>query len=304
MATILKEYNILTQIDSKSVNMNTLNSEIKQFNGITGFNGLERIGDTIKVKGESLLDEQGLDSILKNHTSESISYRLLEDSDPSLNKDFKSINYKTELKSGIYYTPVYNIYTSGKYAGFLNYTEYYRNYVDSTNKGELVLIVEEEYQLDYSDDYYEHSARPVIGRTKTWKWVKTDNSIDTVNIKTKSKIYDTRVKRRIEGERRRQNIIEQLTDNVGMAGVLTGTFNGEIHAHEMLTILLEEHASDFTGWKTSGLGSLVDNINSNTSSTWLNEIVGDNPLTQQVLPWMIGMSYREYFIEKLKGNID
>jgi hypothetical protein len=300
----LKTYNIYTDISLSGCNIERLHEELSMFSGITNFNGIDLIDENIIIKGDLLTDINGLDNIILNHNPEYFEYKILKDSDENLSKSFKSINYKTELKSNISYTPIFKIHSSGQYAGFLNYTDYYKNYIDSNNPGEHILRVEEKYDLDFTNNNYENSARPTTGRTKTWKWVKSDGSLDEENVKVKYKLYDTRVKRRNEGERRRQNIIEQLTDNVGLAGILSGVFTGETHAHQMLTILLEEHAADFSGWKTSGLGSLVDNLNNNNTSTWLDNTVLDTPQTQYMCPWMIGMTFREYFIEKLKGNID
>jgi hypothetical protein len=214
-----------------------------------------------------------------------------------------SINYKTQLKTGISYTPVYHLHDVGTYSGLLEKTEYYKDFVDVTNMGELILSISEEYTIDNSDILLNNSAKPTTSRTKTWTWVDESGELDLVNKKTKTKLYDTRRKRHIEGMRRRDNIIEQFVDNVGLAGILSGVFIDESDAHEKLTLLTELHSNSFTGWKTSGRGSLIDVVENDTSTTWLDDIVLDNPYTQSMCSWMIGMTFRHYTQEKLKGNI-
>jgi hypothetical protein len=217
--------------------------------------------------------------------------------------DVASINYKIGLKSGVSYTPIYHFDSSGTYSGLINKTEYYKGYVDDNNMGQLILQVEENYTIDHSDTSLNYSGRPVESRSKKWTWYKSDGSLDTENTKEKTKIYNTRRKRKAEGVRRRENIIEQLIDNVGLAGVLSGTFTDEADAHEKLTLLTEKHANEFTGWQLSGRGSLFETVENDTETTWLSATVSNTAYTQAMVPHMIGMSYSYYIQEKLKGNI-
>lgn len=212
-----------------------------------------------------------------------------------------SINYKTELKDRITYTPVFIIHKSGAKAGLLDRTEYYKNFVDSNNKGDLILIVKEDYEIDNSDESLAYTARPVLSRIKSWTFYKEDGS--SVLLKSKSKLYDTRRKRKIEAERRRNNVIEQLIDSVGLAGILSGVFTDEYDTYDKLTALQELHASSFVGWVSSGRGSLTTVIEDDTTTSWLDTVVADTPQTQAMCPWMIGLTFRHYIQEKLKGNI-
>ena len=231
-------------------------------------------------------------------------YRIMEDaSEAAHHQDVYSINYKTELKSGVSYTPIYTISFEGETAGLLEKTEYYKDFVDSNSKGTLVLVVEENYVIDNSDPLLNHTAKTTTQRTKTWKQVKKDGSIEETSTKVKTKIYDTRRKRHIESERRRGNIIEQFIDHIGLAGLLSGTFANIDDAYDSLTALQELHASAFSGWLSSGRGSLIDVVENDTVTLWLDDVVADNPSTQAMCPWMIGLTFREYTQEKLKGNI-
>lgn len=223
--------------------------------------------------------------------------------DADVAKDVLAINYKTELKTGVAYTPVYTIAYEGLEAGLLTKTEYYKDYVDVNNQGTLILEVNEAYVIDDSEPTLPNSAKPALSRTKTWKWYKTDGTIDESNTKVRPKVYDTRRKRHIEGNRRRINIEQQLIDNVGLAGILSGAFTNEDDAYNNLVALQELHASAFSAWLNSGRGSLYNDITNDSTTAWLNTVVPDTPQTQAMCPWMIGKSFREYIVLKLEGSI-
>lgn len=46
-----------------------------------------------------------------------------------------------------------------------------------------------------------------------------------------------------------------------------------------------------------------DDIANDVDNTWLTTIIPDNGTTQAMCGWMIGMSLKDYIVEKLKGNI-
>lgn len=252
-------------------------------------------------------EQTTLDTTVTNHVVdndwEEACHRICDDVDPVIaEKPIYNINYKTELESGISYTPVYTIGDIGTQSGLLEKTDYYRDFVNNDNMGVLILTVEEEYTF-ITESNVEYTRIPVSSRTKYWKYYMDDGTIDTTMIKSKVKKYDTRTKRHIEGVKRRTNVIEQLIDNVGLAGVLSGVFTGATDAHTKLTDLEELHANAFTAWSSSGLGSLTESILNDTDTTWLSSTVADTPYTQAMCPWMIGMTFKDYISEKLKGNV-
>ena len=232
-------------------------------------------------------------------------YEIEADVDDSLSeKDILSVNYKTELKNGKFYTPVHIKHKEGINSGLIDKTEYYRNYVDDANKGQLVLVVSEVYVIDNSEQTLPNSAKPSLSREKTWKHVKNGSSSPDENKKkSKSKLYNTRTKRHKEGIRRRENIMEQYIDHIGIAGVLCGAFSGEEDAFNKLTSIQTLHAAAFTSWINSGRDPLYTDLSNDSTTSWLNNVVPDNVNTQAMIPWIIGKDLREYTIEKLKGNI-
>ena len=86
-----------------------------------------------------------------------------------LQKDILSINYKTELSNGYYFTPCFHFHWDGEKAGLIDKTEYYRDFQDEQNPGTLVIEVSEVYTLDNSDPTLPYSAWPALSRVKTWK---------------------------------------------------------------------------------------------------------------------------------------
>ena len=229
-------------------------------------------------------------------------------------KDFLDINYKSELKTGIGYTPVFTIHDTGVLSGLLEKTEYYRDYIDEDNKGTLVLIVEEAYVIDESDSTINNSGKPATSRNKKWKHVKKKGGqIDESNVKTKPKLYNTRRKRGREGQKRRGNLIDQLIDNVGLAGIISGIFIDETDAHIKLADLLTSHNPAFSAWKKSSRGSLYDDISVDTTE-WLLSTVSNTenqpapydstaPIAITSVSHMQDWVLRDYIIDKLKGNI-
>jgi len=307
--SILKTYSITNDISVGNIETDRLELEIKESNFVTDYQGFYIEGDNINIlgttfSGVTFSNETTLDNLILNHDglTEFAEYRILLDIEDN-GKDFKSINYKNELKSGISYTPVFYFHDLGEFAGILEKTEYYKNYIDDANKGTLIVLVEEEYVIDNTDLTINYSARPVLSRTKTWKWVKDNGELDEINTKIKPKLYNTRKKRNIESVARRENIIQQLIDNVGLAGILSGAFTSPFDAYDKLTNLQEIHASAFSGWGASGRGSLIGVIETDTETTWLDTTIPDTPTTQAMCSWMIGLDFREYIQEKLAGNI-
>lgn len=231
-------------------------------------------------------------------------YRIEEDaSDGALLKDITAIDYKTELKDNVAYTPDFEIKTSGIDAGCLSKTTYYKDFVDNQNMGTKVLEVVESYSIDDSNPSEHNTAKDCLYRDKTWKHYKTDGSLDEDRTKTKRKHYNTRRKKHIEGIRRRENVLEQLIDNVALAGILSGHFTDEADAFDKLVALQESHEIALSSWKNSGLGSIFNDIDADATA-WLDATVADTPSTQAMCSWMIGMKFKDYMIDKLKGNID
>ena len=274
---------------------------------------LEKYSETIRYK--QYLKPEGYINFLDfekyydiSPGSNIIRYEISNDVDKGLeNKAISAINYKTELKDGIAYTPIHVVHLEpGSLMGLLDVTDYYRDYIDSNNKGTLVLRVHEVYVMDNTTPSDPDSSKPPLSRNKTWSYVREDGTIDLLSKKTRPKKYNTRKKRHKVGVAKRENILEQLIDNVGTAGVLSGTFSDAHDAHLKLTAMLVSHAAEFSGWQQSGLDttkSIYHSVLNDSTTSWLDALIPDNTTTQAVVPWMIGKSFRNYIIGKLKAEI-
>jgi hypothetical protein len=142
----------------------------------------------------------------------------------------------------------------------------------------------------------------VVSRVVTRTWALMDGtwSPDT---KISVKYYDSRQKRHAEGEKRRANRIEQLIDHVGLDGVLSGTFTDADDAYHKLTDLQTRHSAAFGSWGNGGRGPLIDDIENDVIATWLDNVIPSNDYTTAMVPWMIGMDFRDYIKAKLNGTI-
>lgn len=128
-------------------------------------------------------------------------------------------------------------------------------------------------------------------------------------VKVITKVYNTRRKQHKEGIKRRDNIEEQLIDNIGLAGILSGAFTGSNQLEQQsdvfnkLTNLQKTYNDSFSAWKNSGRGSLYSDIENDSQFSWLDLTVPDNQTTQELIPWIIGLTLKDYIVKKLKGEI-
>jgi hypothetical protein len=260
----------------------------------------------IEFEFSSALDageDTQLDSMIASHTTTVENKPLIHSIvDESLcTKHFHSINYKTEIINGIKLHPVFHFSNDG----FIEKTEYYKDYVSPQDMGTMILCVEEVYTTDPNHAPLDPTARSVVSRQKTRKW-NNDDQDDTQfasEHKITNKIYDSRKKQSDEGKRRRNNVVDKFVENTATAGVIMGSFSSENDAFEKLTVFSEDHNSALDTYIRTGRGSVYTDIDNDVSNAWLNDVVPDNPVTQAVVPWMIGMSLRQYTKDKLKGLV-
>lgn len=215
------------------------------------------------------------------------------------NKEFRDINYKTELKSGNKLHDVQDFSADG----FISKTEFYDGYIDPSNKGDNAIRITEVYTTDPAHASLYPSARGVETREKTRAWYLADGSLDESHVKITTKKYDTQAKKNTEGQRRRNNIINKLTENTAMGGIFSGVFADSNDAHVKLVDLMELHSGAFSTYITSGRGHIYDDLTAESNVAWLDTVVLDTQYTQAMIPQMIGMTLRNYILEKLKGNI-
>jgi len=236
-------------------------------------------------------------------------------------KDLISINYKTDLKSGVRLDPIYYFTNDG----LLEKTMYlYEN--------NPVITVYESYQYNTTDEANSNmniSKRGIHSRTKIWRYYFEDGSLDESNkegtYKEKTKKYSTDIEGLIVGAKRRNNIQIILSQRAGTLLVIMGVFSGTKEVKDAMRSVSAEYSADFQEYEKYGTELIIDKIASDTKYPWLNTYIpsdqnlanlvtaGQMSATQEGmlkgafsaydLTNIQGMTIRDYFVEKLKGNI-
>lgn len=289
-----------------------LNKELK---GLSFQSKINFIKSYNRVSGELVLDldfnltaqeESDLDALLAahDHTTQYPHHKILDLVDPRATLEgLHNINYKIELISETKMTPVFHFHING----LIEKTEYFHDYVSPQNPGNKILVVEEEYELDGDQEdlgWYPSQIQP-ISREKTWKWVLSDGTLDEIDIKVKTKLYDTITKKVNEGTRRRNNLVSMFSEGMATGSVLSGAFTDVGEAYMKMGELLEHHATAYESYINTGRGTLYDDLMNATmeSPCWMDTVVPDTPYTQALCPTMIGLTLRVWGVEKLKGLI-
>lgn len=242
---------------------------------------------------------------------------------PSLyTKELTAINYLTELKSGVRLDAEVTITKDG----LVSETIYC--YEENEVK-KPVIKVKETYEYWASDMGLNPAERGMFSQEKKWQYYLEDGTLDESerNTKIKSKIYKTNRQILEVGGKRRSNIVGILSEKVGAILVILGVFVGDEttsakkKAYDTLRNLSSAYSADFTEYKSYATTNLYNSINNDSSFTWLNihvpthgEFIASGRAQAEAdiyqghidaleLKDMQGLRIRDYFIEKLKGNV-
>lgn len=214
-------------------------------------------------------------------------------------KDFRDINYNNELISGIKLHPVFTFGLSG----LLESTIYYNGFVDMSNKGEEILRSDISWVVD--NDEVIPSAKSIVERTTTRKWKKKGGGYSNKQ-KVTPKKYDTNNKKNDAGSRMRLNLRRDAEQKLGTAIYLCDLdINGAptLNPTDEMTSFLEFYTNAFYTWHITGKGTIYDDILNDNTKSWMDWVVPDNVSTQAMIPFMIGVSIRDYSVSKFKGEI-
>lgn len=232
-------------------------------------------------------------------------------------KDLTSIDYKNELDNYTRLKPKYFFSNDG----LLEKTEYYF-------EDELILEVSESYEYvegDEIDNSLMISERGIASRVKTWNYYLSDGTIDQSNYKVKEKFYDTLPQRIDVGKRRRTNIQLALSERAGTALIILGLFATSKLANDEMKSISTAYSNEFSEYDKYGTQEIINSINADVSILWFDtsiptnndiaDLLSNNVITQQQHDNMVGafalydlsslqgLTFREYFIQKLKGEI-
>lgn len=216
--------------------------------------------------------------------------------------DFRDINYKTELVTGIKLHPVFTFGITG----LLEQTIYYKDYIDDNDKGEEVLKAEITWVID--NDETIPSAKSIISRETKRSWMNKEGNYSS-KTKISPKKYDTKDKKNDAGSRMRLNLRRDAEYKIGTAlffADISTNGGNTLNPTDVMTNFLEHYTKAFYTWHITGKGTLYDDIqnDSETFHNWLNWIIPDTPETQALIPDSIGMTIRAYSVDKFKGLIN
>lgn len=273
------------------------------------------------------MSEENINSILESGDLEQLEvikdgYHLIRElvTNYAKKKDLISINYKTDLKSGVRLDPIHYFTNDG----LLEKTMYLHG-------SKPVLLVSEEYEYNQADEANSEmpiSKRGIHNRTKTWRYYYEDGTLDETNTegtyKEKSKIYKTDIEGLVVGGKRRHNIQIILSQRAGTLLVIMGVFQDSKQVKDAMRAVSNTHSTAFTEYEKFGTETIYDEISNDTTHQWLNTYIptnqdltnlvtaGQMSATQEAmlknafayydLTNIQGMTIRQYFIEKLKGN--
>lgn len=236
-------------------------------------------------------------------------------------KDLISINYKTDLKSGVRLDPVHHFTNDG----LLDNTVY-------LFEDKPVLNVSEIYSYSKTDMENKDmplSKKGIYSRTKIWRYYLEDGTLDESNdegtYKEKKKLYKTDIESLTIGSRRRHNIQIILSQRAGALLVILGVFQESKEVQDAMRNISATYSANFQEYEKYGTELIFDDILNDTTYSWLDTYVPtDIDLNNMVIAGHIneqtkaiiqgtfntydltniqGMTIRNYFVEKLKGNM-
>ena len=237
-------------------------------------------------------------------------------------KEITAINYVTELKSGVRLIEDVKLTNDG----LVRETIY--TYKEGENRKPVVKITEQ-YEYRNTDLEFNPAERGMYSREKKWQYYFEDGTLDESeeNTKVKYKVYETNRQILDVGLKRRTNITRVLSEKVGAILVILGVFKDDEvstakkKAYDALRILSREFSTDFTEYKAYATTDLYTAIENESLLPWLDVFVPTREqliasgkteeeatvfqsyITGLELQDMQGNTIRNYFVEKLKGNL-
>lgn len=202
---------------------------------------------------------------------------LSEDALEKIGEDFtltpKAVDYKKDVNGRLHPKRTF-------VKGFLTECEYFENagLAVDPNTG-FTGITYENPVLKVEIDYYIGGDGYVSYRDTTRSWVKHNGEYST-DTKMSRKYY-SKIEAKEEGKRRRNNIIDQLTLEVGAFVVLTETGTTSVQEAEALALpFLDELDTSIDKYLKGNTEPIINSITSADTSThyWLdNTVPGSDP---------------------------
>lgn len=295
-------YTISSDIDSQQVNSDSLEQEIKAVLEDSGYQYLNIKSGKVICFFDSALsaaDKLVLDEALRTHSGEAVKQMRIVTlaREEFKGKPYQYIIYKKELDNEIGLKAKFT-YTK---EGFVT-TEYFQAYnADTQAFTNPVLRVEEEYEV--FDDNYFSSGKSVKSRNKKWYYADTDGVYETIPSRVVPKSYTDTNQKLKEGNRRRGNIISELSKQVATVLIATGLASDAAVAEAMIGAFIVTYDHDLGIYQRYAIDSIFTSIDTDITFPWLNQVIPNVALPSIDISTAAGLTLRTYSIERLKGEI-
>lgn len=258
-----------------------------------------------------------------------VHYLRLLCTDHTKDKDLISINYKTDLKSGIYLDPNFKLTNDG----LLDYYTHLHN-----NKGVIHITYKYQYsQKDLENPNIPLSSKEVLKKIKLLEFFFEDGTLDTsdtdngrfmehrLTSKEKEKRYSNLIQKLELGAKRRKNIKSAASKVIGAALILLGICSNDEEAKNKMSIVTGSFNSEFNQYQEFGFGDIYESLSNDKNIDFLDAYFPtSNEINSMHLAGQIteieklqmlgavqlygmediqGRTIKNYLIEKLKGNL-
>lgn len=195
------------------------------------------------------------------------------------------------------------------YTGLLTDVTWSSYDFDTKTPIEEVLKVHNDFYMIDDADF--PSAKTVEYRITTRQWYRKEVGYDETlsDVKITRKDYDTPILQRSEGMRRRNNIYIDMTNNVVTLLAIMFYSNDPVPKTSALTTgfgFLGQYAAYISPYKNDANPLFITSIENDTNPTYLTILDTTIPNVfpiNALFPDAVGLTIRNYMIEKLKGNI-
>lgn len=235
-------------------------------------------------------------------------YNFLNDTAKNKFKDFSapphSLDYIIDVKPRFHAIRNFN-------AGLVQVVRWYEWDYENPNPAERAIqeILKVEIKWTLADDSPFKATKSVLRRKTTRWWMTTNNEYIPGTEKVTYKEYDSIIDKREEGRRRRQNIITLAgQDYTILSMILMNRTEAEaLMLTEQFFAKIVTSVNQYIEGSNLLISELVEGTLLNDlledAAVVLDTVVPDLPITRFYTPKAIGVTVKDYIIERVKGNL-
>ncbi len=173
-------------------------------------------------------------------------------------------------------------------------------------------IIEELLKVDITyellDDAAINAAKTVVGRQVSRQWILEDGTYkaDLSDVKVTNKDYPTYMHRKAQGQIRRRNIAAMTEEAFVTLVTILHTAGDQEAAEALGKGLFAKMLTAFSAYLDVGAPNLMDAITAEAEepyNTVLNIVIPDAAPVNLLYPNAVGMTIRNYLIERYSANL-